>query len=64
MDKWDKLKSFIKAELSHAVHYSFERSAENWQLNRVKKWMEHLEEQEAKENERQSRGIEDSSEEI
>ncbi len=64
MDKWDELKLLIKADLSHAVHYSFERAAEHSQLNRVKRWMEYLEEKEAKENERQDRGTEGTSEEV
>lgn len=65
MDKWDELKLLIKADLSHAVHYSFERSAEHYQMNRVKQWMDYLEEKEAKENgQRRSEETEGSSEEV
>ncbi len=65
MDKWDELKLLIKADLSHAVHYSFERSAEHSQLNRVKRWMEYLEQKEAEENgQRGSDEIKGPSEEV
>jgi len=62
MDKWDKLKSLLEADLSWPVHYSSDRNFEKGQMLRFKEWMEYLEREEAKENE--SRGTEGTSKEI
>jgi|694.fasta_scaffold25162_7 hypothetical protein len=43
MDKWEKLKTLIDADLSYTVHYSSDKNYEHSQLIRVKEWMGQLE---------------------
>ncbi len=64
MNKWDKLKLLVEADLSWPVQYSSDKNWEKGQMLRFKEWMEYLDREEAKENERQSRGTEGTSEEV
>ena len=64
MDKWDKLKSLVEADLSWPVHFSSDKNWEKGQMLRFKGWMESLEREEAKENERQDRGTEGTSKKV
>lgn len=43
MDKWEKLKLLIQADLAYKTHYSFERPVEHDKLYRVLEWMKELE---------------------
>jgi hypothetical protein len=42
-DRWEDLKALLRAEIAHNTHYSFERSVEHNQVNRVLSWMEQIE---------------------
>lgn len=48
MDKWQKLKQLIQADLSYNVHCSFERPVEQDKLYRVLEWMKTLEKTESR----------------
>ena len=61
MDKWQKLKSQIEADLSWMVHYSHDKKFDRLMSERYLDMMNKLEQEE---NERQDRGIARTSEEI
>lgn len=61
MDKWQKLKSQIEADLSWMVHYSHDKMFDRAMSDRYLKMMNKLEQEE---NERQDRGTARTSEEI
>ena len=46
MDKWQKLKMMINADLSYTVHYSSDKNYEHGTTKRVLGFMEQLEKQE------------------
>lgn len=46
MDKWEKLKHYIKADISHAVHYSHDKLFEHNVSLRYLKYIEALEKEE------------------
>lgn len=46
MDKWEKLKHYINADISHAVHHSHDKLFEHNVSLRYKKYMEDLEKEE------------------
>jgi hypothetical protein len=48
MDKWEELKLLMKADKSHAVHYSSDKRYEHNVTERYLKYMEELEEKEKK----------------
>ncbi len=46
MDKWEELKLLMKADISHAVHYSSDRNYEHQVTERYLDHMEYLEKKE------------------
>lgn len=46
MDKWEKLKHYIQADISHAVHYSHDKLYEHNVSLRYLKYIEALEKEE------------------
>ena len=42
LDKWEKLRNLIKADISHAVHYSSDKNFEHNVSLRYLKYMEEL----------------------
>lgn len=49
MDKWQELKKLMKADISHAVHYSSDKRFEHSVTQRYLKYMDELDEKEKKE---------------
>lgn len=50
VDKWDELKSLMKAEISHNVHYSNDKRYEHCVTERYLEMMEYLERKEKKQD--------------
>lgn len=50
MDKWETLRNLMKADISHAVHYSSDRDYEHGVTKRYLKYMDELDVREQKEN--------------
>jgi hypothetical protein len=48
MNKWEELKKLMKADISHAVHYSSDKNYEHGVTQRYLEMMEQLEKQESK----------------
>jgi hypothetical protein len=46
MDKWEKLRHYMKADIAHAVSYSSDRQYEHGVSKRYLKYMENLDKEE------------------
>jgi hypothetical protein len=46
MDKWEELKLLMKADISHAVHYSSDKDYEHGMTKRYLEMMDYLEKKE------------------
>ena len=53
MNKWETLRLLMKADISHAVHYSADKNYEHMVTERYLKYMDELDEKEKKENTKQ-----------
>ena len=49
MDKWESLRNLLKADISHAVHYSSDKDYEHGVTRRHLRFMDELDERERKE---------------
>ena len=48
MDKWEELRKLLKADISHAVHYSSDKNYEHGMTKRYLDMMDELDEREKK----------------